>query len=153
MVQVYHLGMGVHICRPQEGDVFLMKYSVETLDLVWPTIAPWLGKTLAEAPPWWTLEDLYERCKNGNLIVWIACKDKKPLGVLLTGIDKYKNTSVCGVPWIGGNKMLLWIKTAQEIIEQWAKEAGCTFLTGSGRAGWSRIVGMKDYGPTLIKKL
>lgn len=121
--------------------------------MVWATVEPWLLKTLEVAPPWWKIEDLYEKCINGNLVPWVVCLDNKPKGIILTGIDQYTTTRVCGIPWIGGEKMMLWISTAQEIIEQWAKEAGCTFLSGSGRAGWSKVARMQDYGPTLIKEL
>lgn len=156
MIDVHHIGLGVHICRPTKGngrDVFLMKYSAETMDFVWPTVEDWLKKTIESAPPWWTIEDLYLKCKRGDLIIWIACVDNKPLGVLLTGLDTYAKARVVGVPWIGGTKMRLWIEAAQEIIETWAKAAGCAYMTGSGRAGWAKIIGMEDYGPTLIKKL
>lgn len=154
--QVYHIGMDVCICRvePENShDVYLIKYSPQTVDFVWPTVEPWLAKTLSEAPPWWRIEDLHQRCKKGDLMLWVACVDGKPLGVILSGLDKYHAATVCGVPWIGGNKMMLWIGAAQKIIEQWAKEAGATFLCGGGREGWARVAGMKQCGITLIKEL
>lgn len=156
MVEVYHIGLGVNICRPaekREKDIYLLKYSLEALDLIWPTIEPWLQHTLTQAPPWWTVGDLYGKCKRGELVAWVACIDNKPYGVLLTGIDVYEKAKVVGVPWIGGSKMLVWIETANEIIEAWAKAAGCSYMTGSGRAGWGKLLNMKDYGPTLIKEL
>lgn len=152
-LKIYHLGMGVVSCQAEGQKAYLVKYSPQALPLVWPTIQPWLEKTLSEAPPWWRLSDIHERCLNGDLIAWVACIGDKAYGMLLTGIEQYHEAKVCGVPWIGGSKMPAWIGAAQYIIESWAKAAGCTHLSGGGREGWARVANMKNYGPILSKDL
>lgn len=137
----------------ENPDRSLIKYTKETFHTIWPVIEPWIAKSLSVAPPFWSISDIKKRCEAGGYIVWVAHINGKPYGTLLTGLERFDEAMVCGVPWIGGSKMPLWIGDAQEIIEAWARDAGCAFLTGGGREGWARVSGMKEKGINLYKEL
>lgn len=134
-------------------QVHILKYAPSNFGEVWDIVAPWLEKSLKEAPPYWTLPDLKRKCENGEYILWMAAVDYKPYGVLLTEIIKFDSCLIVSVPWMGGSKMPAWIGKAQEVIERWGRDAGAKYLTGGGRVGWGRIASMRNYGCLLAKEL
>lgn len=133
--------------------VHIYKCTRETALEVWPIVEGWLLKSLEVAPPWWRIEDLYELTRKGDYVLALITIDKKPCGVALSRLTKYPSALVCEVPWIGGSGMKLWLPELQKIIEQWAKESGAKYLSGSGRRGWTRAAGMSECGINLVKEL
>lgn len=136
------------------GDgVHIYKCAPESLAGVWPLVAGWLEKSLTVAPPWWTLQDLYDLTMKGDYILWLITIENKACGVALAEFNQFPSALVCDVPWIGGKGMRVWLPALQELIEKWAREAGAKYLMGAGRRGWIRAAGMKEIGLILIKDL
>lgn len=138
---------------PLSGEIKIRRYNPEYIDDIWPMVTPWLQGSLAVAPPWWTLGDLYTRCLAGDYALWMVYSDEESCGVALSELCQFNAHLVCGVPWICGHNMQQWLPSLQEVIEQWGRDASASFLAGSGRKGWMRASGMKDYGFILAKEL
>lgn len=135
------------------NTVHIYKCPREAVPYIWGTVAGWLQKSIDVAPSWWCLEDLYDYCQQGEMVLWLIMLNGKPCGVALATLEQYRKHLVCGVPWIGGKGMTAWLPKLQEIIEQWAREAGATYLAGTGRRAWTRTANMIEYGVLLVKEI
>jgi hypothetical protein len=130
----------------------IYKCHASEIVLAWPIVEGWLEKSIAVAPPWWSIEYLRLLCERGDYILWLAMTDK-PVGCALTVIEQYPKAKVCSVSWIGGKGLKAWLPELQATIELWAKDAGAAYLTGAGRRGWARTSNMKELGTILCKEL
>lgn len=138
----------------QAESVHIYKCTRESVPSIWPIVSNWLEKSLVAAPPWWRIEDLYEKTISGDYILWLITKNDQPEGVALTHLEQYPAALVCNLPWIGGKNMRHWLPDLQKTIEKWSFEAGAKYVVGGGRHGWTKVwKGSKEFGALLIKEL
>ena len=52
--------------------------------------------------------------------------------------------------WIAGERMAEWLPMAQETIERYARDNGCTHLEGYGRKAWGRALQKFGWKPDYI---
>ncbi len=93
--------------------------------------APYLEAALKYTNGDFTLEEVRERCENGEMQFWPAAR-----GCVVTSVAVYPRTKVLVIFLVAGDPdewPIIW-----PAIASWGKSIGCSRATTHGRPGWLR---------------
>ena len=106
----------------------------------------------------YNLDDVLKQLYEGKAQLWILWNDKRKTkyqGCIVTKILQRPNTKSLNLFIVTGKNRKLW-QDKINIIEDYAKQKGCSHLETYARPGWSRILKKHNYKTThylLEKKL
>ena len=136
-----------------DGKVTMV--AVEILDLIWPQVLP----LLEESQKWWqdyySLEDIKNACRIGEMQMWVGIEEKK---IFIMGL-----TSICEAPkgrylkcvFLAGKDFKKILSCIKE-IEQWAAMRGAIRSEITGRDAWIELgarMGYTKRSVTVTKQL
>lgn len=133
-----------------QGASKLQCYTSEQIECAWPWIEPHIRRGL-ERQTDYCAEDIKEGLLNKSMQVWCWQSWNTIHAAMVTTIQNDAETKWCLLLCIGGDSMDEW-KTRLPIVEEWAKENGCTEMRIYGRIGWARVLGY-DVEYTKLKKV
>lgn len=99
---------------------------------------PWIEAALKYSGGTHTTDDVLERILRRELQLWT-----EPSACAVTEIEFYPRRKICHIFLAGGN--LESLKVIEERITVFARKAGCSAVTVTGRKGWARTF-LKDRG-------
>ena len=120
------------------------------LDVVWAKAAEMLGKALKTTRPRYNLDSLRAELDRGVLVLWLVLDGTEPVAAFTTRIADYPESRGLCMDWIGGARMAEWLPLAQPLMEQYARDNGCTHLEGYGRRAWGRWLQKYGWEPEYI---
>ena len=123
---------------------------VALLDIVWNDAEKLLSPAIKTAGGKFTSSDVKEAIESGMLVLWLVADGTKPIAAITTRIIEYPGCRAMALDWIGGRRMKEWLPMAQETIERFAKDNGCTHLEGYGRKAWGRWLERYNWKPDYI---
>ncbi len=91
----------------------------------------WLNPSIEKTNGTHTEEDVFCMCATGQLKLW-----KFERSAAITEFTIYPRMKVLNLFLVGGD--LEELKEKETTMIAYAKENGCTRITGGGRAGWAR---------------
>ena len=106
----------------------------------------------------YNLDDVLKQLSEGKAQLWILWNDKRKTkyqGCIVSKIIERPNTKSLNLFIVTGKNRKLW-QDKINIIEDYAKQKGCSHLETYARPGWSRILKKHNYKTThylLEKKL
>ena len=106
----------------------------------------------------YNLDDVLKQLYEGKAQLWILWNDKRKTkyqGCIVSKILERPNTKSLNLFIVTGQDRKLW-QDKINIIEDYAKQKGCSHLETYARPGWSRILKKYNYKTThylLEKKL
>ena len=106
----------------------------------------------------YNLDDVLKQLYEGKAQLWILWNDKRKTkyqGCIVSKILERPNTKSLNLFIVTGQDRKLW-QDKINILEDYAKEQGCSHLETYARPGWSRILKKHNYKTThylLEKKL
>jgi hypothetical protein len=128
---------------------------VTLLDVLWDDIKPHIDRVVALAEDEISTQSMYERAKNGEILVIIICRDTDIVAALTLEVRTFDTgVKALYVPVVGGNEMESWLDQFLNVAKAIAKDFGCTQLRGIAvRKGWLRILQSKGWDEvcTIIK--
>lgn len=128
--------------QPVADMVRLVAIGPRDLEAWWPRgvhlVQKWIGESWGE----WSIPEVYDAIAARELQWWLAV-DGEPVAMALTQILGTDSRKRCHILGIAGEDMHTWLPYLVD-IEAWARQTGCTRLTGAGRPGWERV--LKDKG-------
>lgn len=119
-----------------------LKYGIE-LKCVVPELAnpetlaslvPFMEAGLRESQGEATIQSLIDDILHGRQVMWVVTKYDTPIGVICTAVIQWPQYKALRITLIGGFGAEEWWPVMY-IIENYAKEAGCSFIDGQGRKG------------------
>lgn len=113
------------------------------LETFWPFLGPHVDRARRENHAPVALEQIKAKIAVRDMQLWGLRRGAQTVGAVVTEI--YGET--CAVPYVAGVGMAEWLDLIS-VIEQWARENGCTRLEGNGRDGWARA--LKRYGWRVV---
>lgn len=118
------------------------------LDVVWPTVEPWLRRAMEHGPGLYEPEDVLEGCRKTEFLLWVAIENERVIGMTVTSLDKYPRRTVANIRWGGGetHEGRKWLHAMVRTLKAWGKHFGADLLGGSGRRGWLRGFGFREAG-------
>ena len=128
----------------QQDQSRLVCYSADQIPYVWDKVEPHI-KRATDRFPSYCPEDILEGLCNKSMQLWCWQTHYTIEAAMVTTIQEDAEHKFCLLLAVGGEAMNEW-KDRLPIVEEWAKEAGCTRMKIYGRIGWSRVLGYKvDY--------
>lgn len=121
------------------------------LDQFWSYLGQFVDQARRENHAPVELEQIKAKIAARDMQLWGLRKGSRTVGAVVTEV--YGET--CAVPYVAGVGMADWLDLIS-VIEQWARENGCTRLEGNGRDGWARALkrhGWRVISTTVAKDL
>jgi len=110
------------------------------IDVYWPHAAPLIQRALDRGSNY-TIDQIYEGLKTSAMQLWLWGSD----AAMVTTIQNDEGTRWCLLLAIGGDSMDEWLPCLP-IVENWARDCGCSEMRIYGRIGWARRTGYRvDY--------
>jgi hypothetical protein len=116
----------------------------------WIRCRPWIEAALPYCRGTHTIEDIEDGIASGQFVFWAGQKS-----AIITEILNYPRKRVLHYFLIGGDLHEL-VEFMEPRITQWAKEHGCTAVSGAGRKGFERVFARSGYVPAwrvIIKEI
>ena len=135
--------------------VFIPK---ENIEKVFPMVEDSIKKALKHSGNHFIVDDILNSLTAGEMQLWVLWNEKKKQnfqGCGVTKILKRTNTTALNIFIVTGRNRKQW-QDKISVLEDYAKEQGCTHIETYARPGWSRILKNKQYKIThyiLEKKL
>ena len=106
--------------------------------LVWGQLWPLLEPAFAQSPE---KPDLYAGLCNRDFTLWAVFDRNKPVASIVTLLRRHTTSGSldCRIWLVGGERLNCWVADFLNILIPWARQAGCTTLSASGRKGWARL--------------
>ena len=124
----------------------------EHVDLFWGQVEVLLKPAVNYSHGRYLIEDVYNAIVEGTYILWVAYDDGRIIGSAITQIIAYPQKKMLGVAFWGSNEPIeSYGPQLLNLLQQYAREAGCMGIEGYGRFGWSRM--LKDYGYKKIHEV
>ena len=102
----------------------------EALRVVWGDVARVLGKSVETSNGKFHIDDVFRETDNGLYGLWLIIDDEQEgmnvIAAITTRIIQYPNRKALAMDWLGGSRMSEWLPLAQETLEKYAKECGCS---------------------------
>tara|TARA_R110000824_G_scaffold68302_7_gene176823 strand:- start:611 stop:1063 length:453 start_codon:yes stop_codon:yes gene_type:complete len=114
--------------------------------MLWEEVSPMLAPAVERSHGRWTMEFLLDALRSGQQHLWIVFEGDQPIkGVATTEILVYPNRKMLGIQYLGGKDLDTWGFSFLEIIEDFAKAAGCSGIEGTARKGFWKWMKEYDY--------
>lgn len=115
---------------------------------VWHKIDHHIARALERGLGEWEPGDILSALLLRDMQLWSA---EDLSAVAVTQIVNYPQVKICDVVLLAGSGLADW--KGNLIIENWAKQNGCSFLRCYGRRGWARAVGWSERQAIAVKEL
>lgn len=123
----------------------------QVVDVVWPQAKDMLEKAVETTFGVYDINSIYSGLESGEYLLWLVTDETKPIAAITTRICQYPSGKRgLAMDWIGGERMAEWLPMAQETIQRYAKDNGCTHLEGYGRKAWGRALQRFGWKPDYI---
>lgn len=135
-----------------------MRYiALEHLSLAWPVAAPLLAPAVELSEGRYDLASVYEKLAQKFALLWLIDDDKdETVAAFVSRIAAYPRKRMLCIEFLGGDRMEEWVETTDQVLTDYARDAGLEGLEMSGRLGWTRplgALGWKQSAVSLVKPL
>ncbi len=130
----------------------------ENIEQVFPMVKDSIDKALQYSGNHFTVEDIYKDLIKDKMQLWVLWNTNKKdnfQGCGVTKILERTNSKVLNIFIVTGRNRKQW-QDKIPLVEDWAKQQGCTHIETYARPGWSRLLKQQNYKIThylLEKKL
>lgn len=120
---------------------------------LWALARPHLEPSVAMSRGRFEIDDVGILCAHGYMQLWVATRDERVIGAMVTEIVTYPRKRAARVVFAGGTHLRSWYRLASEAVEDWGRSWGCTALEAFGRKGWGRLVGAEEDGVGIYREI
>lgn len=89
-------------------------------------------------------DDILDLVTDYDYTLWIAFRDNKIIGCVVTHFINYPRKRFLGCPFVTGDDFPSWKGPMLELLQKWAYDNHCDGLEATARLGFSRV--FKDDG-------
>mgnify|MGYP003134367433 CR=1 FL=1 len=120
---------------------------VSEVDAIWDNIKHEVARTNDKV---FNDEDVKLFINEGIYTLWLIIENKTNdiIANFTTEYVFYPRDKICRIVTMSGNRMNDWVNETLSMIENWAKEQGCSYMDSYGRKGWKKF--LKDYSEHSI---
>lgn len=119
------------------------------LDLYWPSVLPWVEAAASDIGSL-SASDWHRRIETQHAQLWLVRIGSVLTGVIITEIYDTAAGKTCALPIVGGSHLKASLPVLDE-IEWWAREQGCTRLSGHGRFGFVEALKHLGWRPVAVE--
>lgn len=110
--------------------------------LVWNLAKPFLEKSMPYSGGRYDIDAMYEQIRQGTQQLWmIADEDaRNPIAAFTTRVIEYPRLKTLSCQFCGGHGVRDWAEQVDDLLNNIAREFGCTAIEMTGRKGWTRVL-------------
>lgn len=110
------------------------------VEAFWPIIGPMVANCLAKVGEYrYEPEDILDALRERDMQLWVAIDDGIKT-ILITQLVHYPRAFECEICIWAGERTPDW-REQLEMIEQWAREQGCHYMSSRSRPGSAKVTG------------
>jgi hypothetical protein len=111
----------------------------EFVDSCWEQIEPYMEKAAKYTYGRYTCDDIYDSIKEHDYQLWVAFKDSKIKGAVVTNIGVYPKRKLLTMAFCGGVELKEWKDPMLKLLQKFAKDMGCDGIESTARLGWAKV--------------
>jgi hypothetical protein len=112
---------------------------------MWPKVRGYIAGATERTRGRYEPEDVLYEILDQKLLLWVALKNRRVVGVATSRFLEYPRKRVLLVPFLGGDDFKSWGPDMLTLLKKWASGNDCDTLEASGRPGWSKVFGNEGY--------
>lgn len=118
----------------------------EFVDIMWRDLKPLINMAIDHSNGELDIDGMKQMAIDGDILILTIYEDKNLVAVLtLERRDFQTGKSIVNITTAGGADIHLWMDDALAVIEELAKEQGCTEIYIVGRPGWQRMLKARNF--------
>lgn len=112
-----------------------------------PSLLPYLVKSQEWTRGRATVDDILRFVLNGQMQLWVGHDDNEIYGHVITEVKDYPRCKMLTVQYCAGepNHMQYVEDEMYDLLDRFAKSAGCSGIEFVGRPGWRKSAGSHGY--------
>ena len=115
--------------------------SQECIDIFWTTeVKGWIQKVVEQTGGRHTLQTTYRLLKEGVMTMFLIFHNSKVSAVVVTQVMIYPAKKTLAFLFIGGNKVVNYLKKIENFFIQYAKSINIDLIECYGRKGWIKVL-------------
>jgi len=112
------------------------------LDAVWPLAAPLLEPAVGLSEGRYDMDAVRASLDKRHSLLWVVYADSLDVVAAFTTREaRYPCASFLSVDFLGGGQMNEWVSKADEVLSNFARDAGLAGVEMVGRKGWAKALG------------
>lgn len=113
---------------------------------IWDSVNHFLEPAVDRSNGRWEMNALYESLENFNQHLWLIFDEFKRIhAAAVTQMVTYPGKSMMVIEFIGGKGLKYWVDDFVGLIEQWAKDNGCSGVEATARFGFWKWLESHNY--------
>jgi hypothetical protein len=136
-----------------ESDVKIFPVPPNELIAKWDVIEPLIGSALPCTMRRYLAIDVLVMCITGVAQGWFILEGDKLLAVMVTKIDVYPRSKGLTIFALAGERLAEFFEQANEVVSDYARRMGCSFLECVGRQGWQKVLNLEPRATFLVRDL
>ena len=113
----------------------------EQIDTVWPEIQPMVQRALTKVKDYrFEPEDIRDSLKLKDMQLWVSVEETTLCAMLITQLLRFPRCLECDLFMWSGRMTGDW-RRQLAVVEQWATEQGCHYMSSHSRPGSAKFVG------------
>lgn len=129
------------------SDLFVTLVPPEHVLDVWHDVEPLLERAVNRTSGRFIVSDIYRSISEDGYLLWIAVKEKKVVGAVVTFFMYYPRKKYLHVQFCGGVELKAWKDRMFDTLQSFAIDNGCDGLEAMGRFGWEGVFKDRGYYP------
>ena len=131
-----------------EDNITPMGVRHDMVEAIWEKTKPHLEKALEYGDGEFQIDDVLKFLLDRTMQLWVLCDtdSRDVLIAVCTEIIDYPRSKICRVVLFGGISGMMW-QEYLTIIEDWAKEQGCSSIESLARKGMAKKLIKLNYKP------
>jgi len=115
--------------------------SQECVDIFWTSeVKGWIQKVVEQTGGRHTLQTTYRLLKEGVMTMFLIFHNSKVSAVVVTQVMIYPAKKTLAFLFIGGNKVVNYLKNIEKFFIQYAKSINIDLIECYGRKGWIKVL-------------
>jgi hypothetical protein len=95
------------------------------------------------------LDDIHEGLCNGSMQLWTYADNR---AAMVTAIQEKDGIKFLLFLTMGGEGLGVWLQYLP-LVEEWARDEGCTEARIYGRHGWAKVTGYEVQYTKMVKRI
>lgn len=109
----------------------------DALSVFWPIAEPFIEKALEAAPGYYRAVDVLDNIINEREALWaVLDDDENAIACFTTMVQQFPLCRRLLVHHVGGDGLDIWQDDCWRILQNYARDTGCSGIDARGRDGW-----------------
>ena len=107
------------------------------IQMIWEQVEPMLSPAVERSNGRWTTDFVYQSLVSGHKHLWVVFDESAGICcAVVTSVMIYPGKKMLSIDFLGGDKINYWAVKLLEVLNSFAKDAGCNGIEAYARFGF-----------------